>query len=58
MRRRIVTALFGAALLASGCGGGERQDADEPSGTFKVDVSASFPAEQRLARADRHFGVF
>lgn len=53
MRRTIVTALFGAALLVSGCGGGERQDADEPSGTFKVDVSASFPTEQRLARQEQ-----
>jgi hypothetical protein len=39
-----------AAALASGCGGGERQDADEPSGTFKVDVvRASFAKQQRLA---------
>ena len=47
------------AVLASGCGGGntvkgERQDKDEPSGTFKVDVvSASFPAKQHLARQAR-----
>ena len=38
-----------AAGLAAGCGG-ERQDADEPSGTYKVEVlEASFPARQRLA---------
>ena len=39
-----------SALVAAGCGGGERQDEDEPSGTFPVDVvSASFPTKQRLA---------
>ena len=38
------------ALLASGCGGGERQDEDEPSGNYSVEVvEASFPAQQRLA---------
>jgi hypothetical protein len=39
------------ALLASGCGGGgERQDADEPSGEWTVDVvEAAFPEQQRLA---------
>jgi hypothetical protein len=40
------------ASLAAGCGGGERQDVNEPSGTFKVDVvKASFPPKQRLASA-------
>ena len=42
-----------AALLAAGaaaCGGGERQDADEPEGEFPVEiVAAEFPAGQRLA---------
>ena len=38
------------ALLVSGCGGGgERQDADEPRGEWKVGVDASFPEQQRLA---------
>jgi hypothetical protein len=33
------------------CGGGERQDADEPEGEFPVDiVNASFPSKQRLAQ--------
>ena len=37
--------------LAAGCGGGERQDADEPSGTWTVDVvEAKFPESQRLAK--------
>jgi hypothetical protein len=36
--------------IAAGCGGGERQDEDEPSGNFAVDVvSATFPEQQRLA---------
>jgi hypothetical protein len=44
-----VAAITAAGLLA-GCGGGERQDAHEPSGTFKVKVlKASFPLRQRLA---------
>jgi hypothetical protein len=41
------------ALLAGGCGGGERQDAGEPAGTFEVQVvEASFPARQRLAATE------
>jgi ABC-type glycerol-3-phosphate transport system substrate-binding protein len=44
-----VAAIVAGGLLA-GCGGGERQDANEPSGTFKVKVlKASFPQHQRLA---------
>ena len=40
------------ALPVTGCGGGERQDAHEPSGTFKVDVvKASFPTAQKLAKS-------
>jgi hypothetical protein len=46
MRRACVVAL----LLAAGCGG-SRQDADEPSGDFKVEiVSASFPHTQHIAQ--------
>jgi hypothetical protein len=38
------------ALLVAGCGGGERQDEDEPEGNFSVDVvAAEFPEQQRLA---------
>jgi hypothetical protein len=49
MRRALVVASL--ALLASGCGGGPRQDADEPSGTFKVEiVRASFPKRQHIAQ--------
>jgi hypothetical protein len=36
--------------LMAGCGGGERQDADAPTGTFAVDVTAaSFPPEQSIS---------
>jgi hypothetical protein len=43
-----------AALVLAGCGGGARQDASEPSGTFRVAVvEAGFPAKQRLAAPQR-----
>jgi hypothetical protein len=48
----VVGALALAGFVTVGCGGGERQDADEPSGTFPVDVvKATFPAKQRLAES-------
>jgi hypothetical protein len=38
------------AAVVVGCGGGEKQDVDEPEGTWKVDlISASFPGKQLLA---------
>ncbi|MDP9228828.1 MAG: hypothetical protein M3M99_07180 [Actinomycetota bacterium] len=46
-------ALAGAFCIVGlvACGGGERQDAGEPSGEFPVEIaSAEFPAKQRLAR--------
>ena len=46
-----------AALAVAGCGGGERQDADEPSGTFQVDVvQRELPGQAApgRARALRH----
>jgi hypothetical protein len=55
MERRPWIALLTGALLVAGCGGGEsqRQDADEPSGTWTVDVvEADFPRSQRLAEAE------
>ena len=45
---------MGATLGAAGCGGGERQDAAEPMGTFQVAVvRASFPTKQHLAKPER-----
>jgi hypothetical protein len=36
----------------AGCGGGERQDEDEPEGEFAVEVvRASFPEDQKLAKS-------
>jgi hypothetical protein len=40
-----------AAILMAGCGGQERQDENEPEGTFEVEVvNASFPQDQKLAK--------
>jgi hypothetical protein len=45
-------AAIAAAGLVAGCGGGERQDKNEPSGTFKVAVlEHSFSPKQQLANA-------
>jgi len=42
------------ALVASGCGGGQRQDANEPRGTFNVAVvRGSFPLTQHIAKQSR-----
>src|SRR3954464_13324961 len=42
------------ALALAGGGGGERQDKNEPSGTFDVDVvNGSFPSTQHIARQSR-----
>jgi hypothetical protein len=43
-------------MLLSACGSGARQDANEHSGQYKVDVKSSFPATQRLAEAS-HFVI-
>ena len=56
MRRRLGIGLFIALCTLAfagllGCGGGERQDEDEPEGEFPVEiVSAEWPAKQRLAQ--------
>jgi hypothetical protein len=50
LRATSVAAIIAAGLVAGCGGGGERQDADEASGTFEVKVlKASFPPQQRLA---------
>ncbi len=50
---RAQTALAAVGVLAlTGCGGGARQDAGEKAATYDLQVvSASFPADQKLARA-------
>ncbi len=53
IRNRVVPiSLACTALLVSGCGGGgPRQDADEPSGDYRVQVTeAKFPSKQALAK--------
>ena len=48
---RLIGPLLAALAIASGCGGGERQDADETKGTFRIEVAAaSFPAQQSIAK--------
>src|SRR5215210_2572588 len=55
LRGRIAFLVSAAALAAlSGCGGGERQDENEPEGDYKVEVvKASFPSDQKLAKRSR-----
>jgi hypothetical protein len=52
LRRMGVIAALMCGVLIAGCGGGgERQDADEPSGTYKIQVvEAKFPDHQSLAK--------
>jgi hypothetical protein len=39
-------------LAVAGCGGGERQDENEPEGNFAVEVvEAKFPEDQKLAKS-------
>jgi hypothetical protein len=48
--RRRLAVLVVSTLAAAGCGG-ERQDADAPSGEFDLEVTAAtFPAEQRISQ--------
>src|SRR3954451_12067589 len=45
-------AALASALLATGCGGGPRQDATEPKGTYRLEVAgARFPASQSIAES-------
>jgi hypothetical protein len=47
-----VTAL--CLLAVAGCGGGERQDENEPEGNFPVEVvAAQFPENQKLAKSSK-----
>jgi hypothetical protein len=46
---RIIPCLIAALVALSGCGG-ESQDANEPEGSYRVEVAnASFPAKQQIA---------
>jgi hypothetical protein len=52
-RKRFAGGIALAGLIAvGGCGGGERQDANEPEGNFAVQVvNATFPQKQKLAQS-------
>lgn len=53
-RLSIGTVVLAVTVGAAGCGGGERQDKNEPSGSFPVEVvRASFPAQQHLSQATK-----
>jgi hypothetical protein len=53
-RAALAVATAATALGLGACGGGEKQDADEPRGNFTVEVTrASFPAAQKLAEQSR-----
>jgi hypothetical protein len=51
-RKRFAGGIALAGVIAvCGCGGGTRQDANEPEGNFAVEVvTASFPQKQKLAQ--------
>jgi hypothetical protein len=50
LKGRSVAAL--CLLAVAGCGGGERQDENEPEGNFPVEVvEARFPEDQKLAKS-------
>src|SRR3954470_22348442 len=50
MRSRSAMLVVTTVLIA-GCGSGPRQDADEPSGSYKLEVAgARFPASQSIAQ--------
>src|SRR3954469_3939560 len=52
--RRGLLVIAGAGLIAGCGGGGPRQDANEPSGDYKVQVvQAKFPDKQALAKRSR-----
>ncbi len=47
---RLIPLLIASLVAVSGCGGGESQDANEPEGTYRLEVAdASFPEEQGIA---------
>ena len=52
MSHRLIPAALACVVFVAGCGGGgERQDADEQSGDYKVQVvEAKFPDHQSLAK--------
>lgn len=51
-RSWLTAAAFATVLLAPGCGGSPRQDANEPKGSYQLEVAgAKFPASQSIAQS-------
>jgi hypothetical protein len=51
--RGVVAAALTVGMLGAGCGGGERQDANEPSGTYPVQVvKQDFPSDQHISQGE------
>jgi hypothetical protein len=47
-----ISVVFVCLVALAGCGGGQRQDENEPSGNFPVEVvGTSFPDKQQLAKS-------
>ena len=54
LERHRASLLIAGLVALSGCGGGERQDENEPDGDFPVEVvRASFPDAQKLAKSSK-----
>ena len=54
LRRRSwpTAAALATVLLAAGCGGAPRQDANEPKGSYQLEIAdAKFPASQSIAQS-------
>ena len=52
--RTAFLAVAAVSVGVAGCGGGERQDANEPEGDYRVEVvEASFPKKQKLAKTSQ-----
>jgi hypothetical protein len=51
-RSWLTAAALATVLLPTGCGGSPRQDANEPKGTYKLEVAdAKFPSSQSIAES-------
>ena len=52
MRSRPAIAVLVASVLVAGCGGSPRQDEDEPTGSYRLEVAdATFPTSQSIAES-------
>jgi hypothetical protein len=52
MRSRSTIAVLALTVIVTGCGSAPRQDADEPSGSYRLEVAdAKFPSSQSIAES-------